>query len=380
MGRGWISGGNSTTVPLAANATFTGAADLCTDYSSFAVTWLSDQASAAGGVTFEFSQDGTNWDRVKTVTSTANDAHLHNLAVITRYFRLVYINGAVAQTSFRLQTLYHTDKAHTVTSGAQQVLHDHDDVQLVRPTSNAELDANTGRFNYMSTVSVFGSNTAVGSGAVEDIWEVGGVYPWPQAAVALRVKSGGNAADGVSGAGIQTITIEGLDENWEAASESLTLAGTSASSPTTTTFIRVFRVYGTSNGTYTGANTALITVETTGDVTVASITLGEGESQLGLYTIPAGKTGYLRRVAAEVTATASKTATITLWQRRNADDVATPFYPKRLVVKYSSVTGEVFDDHHAWPSFPEKTDIWFSAIGEATTAVDVEMDLFLVDD
>ena len=221
----------------------------------------------------------------------------------------------------------------------------------------------------------------MGTGGYEDLWTGGGTYNWLQAAVAVRIKVGGNAADDTSGAGAQTVVVEGLDQNWALASETIVTAGASASSATTTTFIRIHRAYIGNVGTYTGGNTAAILIETTGDVLVAQIEAAQGRSQLALYSVPAGKTAYLTRLAVSVSATGTKTATIRAFKREDADDATTPFTGKQLVAEYDEVNGEVERTFDAWISIPEKSDLWFSAIADANeTLVEASFDLILVDD
>jgi hypothetical protein len=100
---------NSTDTPLGANATFTGAWVNVSQYPSTSVVVLSDQSSALNGLQFQWSDDGV--DLIKTVLYTAttpttglyfsgpNDA---------TWFRVIYTNGSVAQTVFRLQTKFYT--------------------------------------------------------------------------------------------------------------------------------------------------------------------------------------------------------------------------------------------------------------------------------
>lgn len=380
MSSGDVSGGNSTAIALGAGESFTGTAEFLFMYASVTVMVYSDVDSAANGLAMQFSADGVNWDRAKSVTVVGGSSQAHALLTISKYFRVVYTNGSSAQSEFRLQTVYHRSRERALTSGTTQTLQTWDDVALERPASDFFLDASAGRIGYASTVQKFGSNNDVGTGAYEDIWQAGGTYNWLTAASAVRVKAGGNAADTAAGAGAQSVTIVGLDENWAEASETVATNGALASSPTTTTFIRVFRAYVENAGAYTGVNTGDVTIETTGGTTVGFISAGLGQSQLGLYSVPAGKVAYLQRFRIVANSGANKTATIRLWQRRDADDVATPFKPKRLVDVFNGVSGEVSVEHATYPSFPAKTDIWFDAIGDANaTSVDVSFDLILVD-
>lgn len=377
---GFISVGNSSTTVLGGGASFTGTGEIVAGFASISVFAFSDVASATAGMSLEQSTDGTNWDHTRSLTVELGAGHTHMEAVVARYFRVIYTNGAAAQSSFRLQTIYHTRRSKDQAVGTQDILDSHEDTALVRPASSMDIDINAGRIAHMASVSKFGRNPDVGTGAYEDLWLVGGDYNWLTAAIAVRIKAGGDVNDTAAGTGAQAITVQGLDENWDLAEEDIITAGSSASSATTTTFCRVFRVFNTDVGAYTGVNTGAVTIETTAGVTVASIGAGLGQSLMAIYTVPAGKTAFLTRFDLDVSAVANKTASIRVWQRRDADIVSDPFTGKRLLAVFDEVSGEIIVDHTAWPPLPAKTDFWVSAIGDANaTVVDAEFDLLLVD-
>jgi hypothetical protein len=135
---GLVSTLNSTESLLGSSATYTGTAEDVSNYSMITVFVSSDVDSAEKGLRLELSTDGTNWDRVKTMTvSNADGASLasggvHTLAVVSKYFRVVYTNGGSVQTSFRLQTIYHTQKSKFLTSNFDQVIDNQTDVELTR--------------------------------------------------------------------------------------------------------------------------------------------------------------------------------------------------------------------------------------------------------
>ena len=64
----------------------------------------SDQASGSGGFRVEWSDDNTNWyfNQAEAVTTVAAQGSLIESKAIARYARVVYTNGATAQTGFRL--------------------------------------------------------------------------------------------------------------------------------------------------------------------------------------------------------------------------------------------------------------------------------------
>ena len=252
--------------------------------------------------------------------------------------------------------------------------------------SDFDLDVARGAISGMSCVQKFGHNTSVQtSGTGEDIWSVGGDYTgFLQAAVAVRIASGGNAADDQDGgAGARSVTISGLDENWAEATETVNTEGADASSATTTTFIRVNRAFVASTGAYGVGNTGAITIETTGGVTVAGIEALEGQTQMAITAVPAGKTAYLTYVRLLVGGGATKTATVSLYRRQSADAIVAPFGPRRLVQSYDTIPGgAAFEtEYRCYPVFPAKTDIWFRGISQTTAqAVNCTFDLFFVDD
>lgn len=97
--------GNSSTTPLGADATFTGAAIDIKDYSAINVAAFSDVSSATDGLKMQFSPDGTNWDHQHTFSVTGGVGVSYAQSSELRYFRIVYVNGATPQTFFRLTTV-----------------------------------------------------------------------------------------------------------------------------------------------------------------------------------------------------------------------------------------------------------------------------------
>lgn len=59
-------------------------------------------ASHAGVLHIEHSDDNATWDSVDPLTVAAGVAYGYDVPVFARYIRLLYVNGATAQTSFRL--------------------------------------------------------------------------------------------------------------------------------------------------------------------------------------------------------------------------------------------------------------------------------------
>jgi hypothetical protein len=102
---GVLSAGNSSTTPLGISGVFTGAAVEITKYACLNVNVISDVPSATDGVKVEFSTDGVTWDHSHSTSYTAASGVGYIFNAEFRYARVVYTNGAAAQTYFRLQTI-----------------------------------------------------------------------------------------------------------------------------------------------------------------------------------------------------------------------------------------------------------------------------------
>ncbi len=104
---GTISTVNSSTATLGGNAVFTGTGEDVSAYAAIEVAVFSDVASAASGVSAQWSEDNTNWDFTSVGTLAAGVGQSFMFHPRAKFFRMVYTNGAGAQAAFRLQTIYH---------------------------------------------------------------------------------------------------------------------------------------------------------------------------------------------------------------------------------------------------------------------------------
>ena len=368
---------NSTTTSLGSGETYTGTGEQ-NAYSHVLVYLISD---TAGTLFFDWSNDGSTWYAfpVAGIVVSANIPKYWPAVKGGRYFRARFINSASAQSSFDLSTYFGNDFVPSI-SALGVAFNADDPAQLMRIGNDQVLDRSRGFVGGQAGVGKFGINPNVSASSTEDIIFQGTIN-WLQAATTVRIKSGGNSNDDTSGTGAQEVTIEGLDENWDEVSETIATNGTSASSATTATFIRVNRAYIGNVGTYTGANTGDIVIENSaGGTDLVTIEAGIGQTQSSAYTVPAGKTGYLTRL--RVGSTSAKASDIHFWQRRNADDVTTPFTGKRLVRGFLGVAGSRTVPFSTYPSFPEKTDLWASITtgSGAAGAGEIAYDLILVDE
>jgi hypothetical protein len=105
---GTLDSGNSSTAILgSAGGVFTGVALNVFNQTATNVYIYSDQSSATNGVSLQFSSDGVNWHETDAYTYTlGGNALIITTPTRAEYFRIVYTNGAVAQTVFQLQTIH----------------------------------------------------------------------------------------------------------------------------------------------------------------------------------------------------------------------------------------------------------------------------------
>ena len=130
----------------------------------------------------------------------------------------------------------------------------------------------------------------------------GNVYKTPTSVVSLEIVSS-DAADAQNGVGARKITVIGLDANWQEITEEISTHATDGTTPVALTndFLRVYRWYVSESGIYAtesaGSHAGTLTLRVAG-VGATWSTIGitpfpVGQSQIGVYTIPIGKTAYL---------------------------------------------------------------------------------------
>jgi len=237
-----------------------------------------------------------------------------------------------------------------------------------------------------SRVLKFGRDVAVGSTYAPV--SIGKVYRTPQVsgATALRVKAG-DANDTAAGSGAREITIQGLDETGALVNATLATAGTSASAATSETFIRLFRAFVSASGTYatqtTGSHAADIVIENSAGtedwLTIDSTDIPKGQSEVAVFTIPLGFTGYIN--ATHISVTATKSVTVSFFKRENILETAAPYSAMRLQEQWGGVDGQAGYTLSV-PSgpYPALTDIGFMAKAPVSSEADVNFEIILIAD
>jgi len=138
----------------------------------------------------------------------------------------------------------------------------------------------------------FGENLDI-DGSMETIWDGGGLYTYLTTAAVVTVTST-DGDDAAAGTGARTVTVEGLDSNYNQVSETLTVGGGAGS----VEFFRVFRAFVAGSGS-SGTNEGTISISS-GATTLAQIrtvgsptSTGLGQTFMSIYTVPAGYTGFI---------------------------------------------------------------------------------------
>jgi hypothetical protein len=146
-----------------------------------------------------------------------------------------------------------------------------------------ELQVARDQITWHEPLKFFGYTTALGSTASGPLWEgltgSGGSYAYPASAVVMTLVSSSASDTAVS------ILVDGCGADFVRQTEIVALNGTS-NVVTTKSFLRINRM-ATVVGNAVGAITAI-----NGGVTYAKITAGVGDTQMSLYTVPAGYAFY----------------------------------------------------------------------------------------
>jgi len=154
-----------------------------------------------------------------------------------------------------------------------------------------ELQVARGQIAGHTAINIFGYSPNVGSTALGPLWEgltlSGGAYAYPSSAAPLVLVS-----DSASDTSALSIQIQGLGANFVPLTETIALNGTS-NVTTTNSFLRI-NLMTTTNGLNVGNITAKIS-----STTYAKINAGIGQTQMSIYTVPAGYTFYLSYVQAD---------------------------------------------------------------------------------
>jgi len=257
----------------------------------------------------------------------------------------------------------------------------HEDVAGVmfprhKEMSNMWLEVAKGSVLNHVGVNVFGYNALVADAATEEVWDGSATYVYPGTALMTKISQ---TVDQVAMRG-GDVEIIGLDADWNLVTQTATLDAslTTTAVVLTTALIRVF----SARIMEAVVIDSTVRVHNTAEnQDYAVIGIGNNRTQMALYTIPNGKTGYLIGYyggAVQTTALGKPESTeFRLW---TADrDVSAEFeIVSRLFLPVSSP--HVSLDYRPYVQLTQKTDIKITASPvSATAAPFAGFDLVLVD-
>lgn len=245
------------TIPASATVTFEGSCDGGTTYFSTVMR--------------AFSSDGY------TQTSSASNGYTGSIIGLTHWRVRVSVAGSGAAGTIIGRTCVSVGTLEGVENP---------------PPSVFSLNVARGRIQGMRSVNNFGRNTDVDIGT-EDVWSQGGTWVPPTVA-RLHNFASSSANDAAAGTGLRTLVVTGLLSTFVEASETITLNGVGAVA-TVNAYIFISRLVGATAGSGgTNAGTITGTAQTDGTVSIAMAT-GKGQSQFGIYQVPAGYTAYMNQ-------------------------------------------------------------------------------------
>jgi hypothetical protein len=326
---GKLDTNNTTTTPLGIGGVYTGTGTDISRYSGIGLNVTSDQASATNGLCVFFSKDGSTWFCGEEYTVGANSQKFFTPPTQSKYYRIQYTNGAVAQTTFDLHVMLRKSPFKWSSHNISDPISSDDDAELVKSVLTGEDP--TGIFNTVSTtvdgdlkISNQSSGLSIAKGDVTGATFIhkfgeapdfdsgdGAVTVWDGANDSLFSGSPPMVYTYSTSADIGTISsssagdtvdieIQGLDTNYDIVTQTVTLTG-QADALLPTNLIRVFRmknigstdlvgiIYLRTNGS--GQTTG---VPNTANTVRAIINNGNNQTLMSIYTIPNGKTGYMR--------------------------------------------------------------------------------------
>lgn len=213
-----------------------------------------------------------------------------------------------------------------------------------------ELQVSRGQITGHYRLHKFGFNNLINE-LEETIWDVGGIYAYPSSAAKMTATS----TDGANDEDVQ-VTIQGLDADYNQLSETVTLNG-SGTQETNSFFLRVFRAF--IEGSQEPSGT--INITNTG-TTYARITLGDNQTLMCVWTVPAGYTAYLlQKDVTCLTEANNKFGTLRLISKKLGGVF-------RTHDKFSLERAHTEISYSTPLPFTEKTDIEVRAIGSSSNA------------
>jgi len=226
----------------------------------------------------------------------------------------------------------------------------------------------------------FGRNPDIDVGP-EDIWNSGGTYtgqPLHSASAETVEVFSSDAADTSVGTGARTVLITGLDSNWDEISETITLNGvtgvTSANS-----YHRLYRIKVLTAGSGAGNAGTLTCRHTTTTANIfAVLPVGQNQTTIAAFTVPAGYTAIILRIKNQIGRTNGSAGSADYSLRIREEDGVYG------AVRYETITTNFPDsyDLRGGIVLPAKTDVKVrcESVSDTNTAFSSAIEYILIAD
>jgi len=146
--------------------------------------------------------------------------------------------------------------------------------------------------NELLYIKKFAKSATLTANTIEDIWSPGGTKVKLTSAETMTIASSSVNDIAGTGTGARTITIAGVDENYNLASETIEMDGTD-DVISDNSYFNIHRMKVLTAGSSYSNEGNIIATQTDSTETEAEIVIGRGQSQTSFFTIPAGYTGLL---------------------------------------------------------------------------------------
>ena len=225
-----------------------------------------------------------------------------------------------------------------------------------------------GDYDNISAVHKFGLVEGTNSSDWSTIWTPADtastiLYPWGHSSGVVSVTST-SSEDSQSGTGTSVVRVQGLDSDYNPIQEDIPLSGTTPSSGQII-FTRVFRAFSVIGNTNIGD----INITING-VLVSQISEGYGQTLQCIYTIPSGKTGYLKNIS---TSTSKQQPMILGIFQKPFDGV---FRVASTISLYQMSANQTFE---VPIKLTEKTDIDVRIKGSTNAIVSCDFEVIMID-
>lgn len=254
-------------------------------------------------------------------------------------------------------------------------------ISRVGKTEPFELQVARGQISYHKTQFKFGFNPDIDN-SLETIWAQGGLYTYLSSASTLYISSS-SGFDDLGSTGATSAKVSGLDANYNEISVTVDLDGqTGVQLGDASNWIRVNRIQVMSAGSG-GANAGVLYVGTEATPSsgvptnkYATVAIGDNQTLMALWTVPAGYTAYLTQLD----------VTVATEQNNKFTTISTLARPFGGVFNVVDRFVKSESSHHQGYSFPlkftEKTDIEVRGIASSSNAdcaVSAAMDFIYIE-